>query len=84
MALYGTETFTPDYLLLHAALQIELYCREKKQLHLHLFINNLRDKIYQSNMSRLKYFEYFEDTRANSSGIYNMGRNIGAKLIYHF
>jgi iron complex outermembrane recepter protein len=84
MALYGTETFTPDYLLLHAALQIALFSKEKKQLNLHLFVNNLTDKIYQSNMSRLKYFEYFEDTRANSSGIYNMGRNIGAKLIYHF
>ena len=84
MALYGTETSTPAYLLLHAALQIELFCKASKQLNLQFFINNISDKIYQSNMSRLKYFEYFADTRANSSGIYNMGRNIGAKVIYHF
>lgn len=84
MALYGTETFTPSYFLIHAALQFEFKINAPKQLLLQLFINNISDKIYQSNMSRLKYFEYFTDTRANSNGIYNMGRNLGAKLIYHF
>jgi iron complex outermembrane receptor protein len=84
MALYGTETFTPAYLLLNAALQIEILNQGKKQLNMQVFANNLSDEIYQSNMSRLKYFEYYKDTRANSSGIYNMGRNIGAKVIYHF
>jgi len=84
MALYGTETFTPSFLLIHAALQIEIYSKAQRKLNLHLFVNNLTDEIYQSNMSRLKYFEYFNDTRANSSGIYNMGRNIGVKMIYQF
>jgi len=84
MALYGTETYTPSYLLLHASIQIEILKNERKQLFLQVFMNNITDKIYQSNMSRLKYFEYFKDERANSNGIYNMGRNLGAKLTYHF
>ena len=84
MSLYGTETFTPSYCLMHSSISIEFFQREKKQLLFQIFVNNLSDKIYQSHMSRLKYFEYYQDTRKNSSGIYNMGRNIGAKIIYHF
>jgi iron complex outermembrane receptor protein len=84
MALYGTETFTPSYLLLHTSIQFELSKKAAKPLLIQLFINNLTDKIYQSNMSRLKYFEYFKDERPYASGIYNMGRNIGIKITYHF
>ena len=84
LALNGTETFTPHYLLLHASLQATVLDTGKKQLHLHLFVNNLLDTVYQSHMSRLKYFEYFRDSRPNASGIWNMGRNIGVKMIYHF
>lgn len=84
MALYGTETFTPSYLLLHASINFEFNFGGKKMLHLQLFVNNLSNELYQSNMSRLKYFEYFADNRPNSSGIYNMGRNSGIKLIYKF
>jgi iron complex outermembrane receptor protein len=84
MALYGTETFTPAYLLLHASMQIELFSKGQNQLSMQVFVNNLTDEIYQSNMSRLKYFEYYNDTRRNTQGIYNMGRNAGAKIIYHF
>jgi iron complex outermembrane receptor protein len=84
MALYGTETYTPAYFLISASLHLELYEKGNKQLNFFVFANNIADVVYQSNMSRLKYFEYFNDTRPNSSGIYNMGRNIGAKLVYNF
>jgi iron complex outermembrane receptor protein len=84
MALYGTETATPAYYLMHASLQLEFFDLVDKKLLLNLFANNFTNQVYQSNMSRLKYFEYFKDNRANSNGIYNMGRNLGLKLIYKF
>lgn len=84
MALYGTETYTSGYYLLHASIHFELVSKAQKKLNLHVFANNITDAIFQSNMSRLKYFEYYVDVRKNSNGIYNMGRNIGAKIIYQF
>ena len=46
--------------------------------------NNLFDVAYQSGLSRLKYFEYYESSPGGRSGIYNMGRNICLKLIAPF
>ena len=43
-------------------------------------VNNLFDKAYQSHLSRLKYFEDYD----NGNGIYDMGRNITFKLIFAF
>ncbi len=47
-------------------------------------VNNLFDLAYQSNLNRLKYFEYYNESPNNKSGIYNMGRNIGFKAIVPF
>jgi iron complex outermembrane receptor protein len=84
LALNETETFTPGYLLLHVSVQITILNSNSKQLNLNLFVNNLLDTAYQSHMSRLKYLEHFRDTRAFASGIWNMGRNAGVKMIYQF
>lgn len=84
MALYATETFTPSYFLLNASIQFEFLKVKNRQLNIHFFINNISNQVYQSNMSRLKYFEYYKDNRTNSNGIYNMGRNTGIKLVYNF
>lgn len=84
MALYGTETYTASYYLINTSFHIEFKESRKNQWSLYCFLNNITNTIYQSNMSRLKYFEYYKDTRPNTNGIYNMGRNIGAKLIFKF
>ncbi|MGZ3885564.1 MAG: hypothetical protein ACXVPD_16155, partial [Bacteroidia bacterium] len=42
---------------------------------------NLADVAYQSNMSRLKYFDNYPNNYTGRSGIYSMGRNISFKLI---
>jgi len=84
MALYATETYTPSYFLVNASIQFECLKIKNKQLNIHIFVNNISNQVYQSNMSRLKYFEYYKDNRSNANGIYNMGRNAGAKLIFNF
>jgi iron complex outermembrane recepter protein len=47
-------------------------------------LNNIFDKGYHSHLSRLKYFEYFTRSADQSSGMYNMGRNICLKIIASF
>ena len=53
-------------------------------LQFQLQANNLLDKTYQSNLSRLKYFEYYTQSPNSHLGIYNMGRNICLKAIVSF
>jgi iron complex outermembrane receptor protein len=47
-------------------------------------VNNLLDENYQSNLSRLKYFEYYTQSPNGRYGMYGMGRNICVKLILPF
>ena len=47
-------------------------------------MNNIFDKAYQSNLSRLKYFEEWSASPNGHLGIYNMGRNSIVKLIMPF
>ncbi|NNU33897.1 hypothetical protein HK413_06595 [Mucilaginibacter sp. S1162] len=54
------------------------------KLQLQLQVNNVFDKAYQSNLNRLKYFEYYSASPNGTSGIYNMGRNICVKAIVPF
>jgi iron complex outermembrane receptor protein len=53
-------------------------------MQFHVSVNNLFNKAYQSNLSRLKYFENYKQSPNGYSGIYNMGRNISFKVILPF
>lgn len=81
LALHGTETATPGYALVHAGLTADMRLRSGLSLQWQLQVNNLFDAVYQSNLSRLKYFEYYSAAPNGRSGIYNMGRNVCVKLI---
>ncbi len=84
-AAYGTETYTPGYTLVDAGAGADV--RDGKDRTLFSFIvsgTNLADLAYQSNMSRLKYFEDYPNNGTGRSGIYNMGRNIDVRITVPF
>ncbi|MBS1567066.1 MAG: TonB-dependent receptor, partial [Bacteroidetes bacterium] len=82
MALYNTETATPSYMLFNAGLEMPVHCASSGDLQLVLQVSNLFNSIYQSHVSRLKYFEYYTSPPDGRSGIYSMGRNYCIKLIW--
>lgn len=84
LALYQTETRTPGYGLLHIGLSAEIVYYKARVLELQVQANNVLDQAYQSNLNRLKYFEYYNGSPNGRSGIYNMGRNICVKAIFRF
>lgn len=84
-AVDNTETATPAYNLVNASSGFNIknkagiaFCR------LYMSVNNFFNKAYQSNMNRLKYFEYYQQSPNGKSGIYNMGRNVCIKTIFSF
>lgn len=84
LALYNTEISTPAYLLINAAAGMEFQYLKKQKLQLQLQVNNIFDMAYQSNLSRLKYFEYYGQSPNGRYGMYGMGRNFCIKLIVPF
>lgn len=98
LSLDGTETPTPSYTLFNLGIGIRLQAgrnsstgpaspennEDRMELQLQLQANNLFDVAYQSNLNRLKYFEYYSHSPNGRSGIYNMGRNICLKAILSF
>lgn len=84
MALYQTETLTPSYSLFNAGFEAVFKYSKKNILTLFFSANNLFNTVYQSNLSRLKYFEYYNSSPSGSYGIYGMGRNYCVKLILDF
>lgn len=84
LALYNTETSTPAYALVNFSVGTQLKYSKTNTLQLQLQANNLFNYSYQSNLSRLKYFEYYNSSPTGNLGMYNMGRNICAKLIIVF
>lgn len=84
LALYQTETLTPGYGLLNIGLSAEIVYYKAHILELQVQANNVLDQAYQSNLNRLKYFEYYNSSPNGRSGIYNMGRNICVKAILRF
>lgn len=75
---YDTETATPAYTLLGAAVGTDLQLGKQK-FTLVLNGENLTDVAYQSHLSRLKYAAVNNAT--GRTGVYNMGRNVSLKLI---
>lgn len=82
---YGTETYTAGYNLLSAGVGGNLTDSKGKVL-LKLFIEgtNLANVNYQSNMSRLKYFDNAVVPAGVQPGIFNIGRNIDFKVVVPF
>ena len=82
---YGTETRTPGYNLLSAGFGGNLVNSAGKTI-LKLFVEgtNLTNTNYQSNMSRLKYFDNPVVPSGVKPGIFNMGRNISLKVVLPF
>lgn len=84
LALNNTETFTEAYTLINISMSSEIKFQKGKNLFLQFQVNNLFDVAYQSNLSRLKYFEYYDQSAKGHSGVYNMGRNICLKVSTNF
>jgi iron complex outermembrane recepter protein len=84
-AAYGTETYTAGYDLLSAGLGVNLVNAAGKNI-VEIFIEgtNLANANYQSNMSRLKYFDNPQVPANIQPGIFNMGRNISFKVVVPF
>jgi iron complex outermembrane receptor protein len=76
---YNTETETPAYTLLNAALGTDFVSGKGTTLFsLHLIGSNLLDVAYQNHLSRLKYGA--ENMATGRMGVYNLGRNFSIKL----
>ena len=84
LALYQTESFTPAYTLLDLSVVTTIHTGKNQSFQCQFQVNNLLDRVYQNNLSRLKYFEYNPASANGHPGIFNMGRNICVKLIYPF
>lgn len=84
LALNETEKATPGYSLFNFSITTQVKYNKENELQLQLQVNNLLDKAYQSNLSRLRYFEYYSHSLNGHYGIYNMGRNFSFKLIMSF
>ncbi|GAC1556931.1 MAG: TonB-dependent receptor [Mucilaginibacter sp.] len=84
-AAYGTETYTAGYNLLSAGIGGNLVNAAGKVI-IKLFVEgtNLANVNYQSNMSRLKYFDNPNVPAGVQPGIFNMGRNISFKVVLPF
>lgn len=84
-AVDNTETPTKGYTLINTGFGANLKQKSGRTLmQLFFQVNNLFDVAYQSHLNRLKYFEYYQASPNNRLGIYNMGRNVSAKVIIPF
>ncbi|AMR30901.1 energy transducer TonB [Mucilaginibacter sp. PAMC 26640] len=84
-ALNNTETATPGYTLINTGIGATLTRKGGKPFcELFLQADNLFDVAYQSNLNRLKYFEYYNSSPNGRLGIYNIGRNLSFKVIVPF
>jgi len=75
----GTETATPSYTLFGLAAGTGFKHSGKRLATLSLSATNLFDRIYQNHLSRLKYIGGVNPDNGRM-GLFNMGRNITAKL----
>lgn len=84
-ALDDTETFTKGYTLINAGIGSSLKSKSGKTwCDIFIQCDNIFNIAYQSNLNRLKYFEYYTDSPNGRSGIYNMGRNFSFKAVFPF
>jgi iron complex outermembrane receptor protein len=84
LALFDTETRTPGFALTNFSLGLDSPSDKRTRWQWQFQVNNLFDIAYQSNLSRLKYFEYYTASTSGRYGIYSMGRNLCVKMIFTF
>ena len=84
LALHHTEIATPGYTLFNFSVNTQINYTQNKALQFQVQVNNIFDKAYQSNLSRLKHFEYYSDSPNGHLGIFGMGRNICLKMVVPF
>lgn len=78
-----TENATPGYVLYNAGTGVDIINIKKQViLSINVLCSNLTDIVYQSHLSRLKYFEPYPNNTTVRSGIFNMGRNVSFKLTF--
>ena len=84
-AAYGTETYTAGYNLVSAGFGGNVVNKAGTTV-MSIFIEgtNLGNVNYQSNMSRLKYFDNSFVPAGVQTGIFNMGRNVSFKIVVPF
>ncbi|HUS02426.1 MAG TPA: TonB-dependent receptor [Chitinophagaceae bacterium] len=75
---YNTETPTPGYSLINAAIGGNIVSKGKPLFSLFFGANNVTDVAYQNHMSRLKYAP--ENLVTGRRGVFNMGRNFSVKV----
>jgi iron complex outermembrane receptor protein len=75
---FNTETATPGYSLLNAAIGGDIINKDKTLFSIFVGANNITDVAYQNHLSRLKYAP--ENLVTGRTGVYNMGRNFSIKL----
>jgi iron complex outermembrane receptor protein len=75
---FNTETATPGYSLLNAAIGSSIMSKDKILFNLFFGANNIADVAYQNHLSRLKYAP--ENMVTHKMGVFNMGRNFSVKL----
>ncbi|NML67145.1 TonB-dependent receptor [Hymenobacter sp. RP-2-7] len=84
-AVDGAETPTAGYALLGLGAGTTYRTRAGREaLQLFVQVDNLLNTAYQSHLSRLKYFEYYQASPTGRLGIFNPGRNLGVKLVVPF
>ncbi|WP_431210536.1 TonB-dependent receptor domain-containing protein [Puia sp. P3] len=83
-ALYNTETPTLSYTLIHAGMNTNIRLSKTLTIRWLVQIENLLNAAYQSNLSRLKYFEYYTQSPNGHLGIYNMGRSLNTRITVPF
>ncbi len=77
---YGTENSSPAYFLVNAGFGFDLESSRHQTLATFIVsATNLLDVSYQDHLSRLRYAPV--NPLTGKQGIYNMGRNIGFKLL---
>ncbi len=76
-----TETITPSYSLVNVGLGTDVTNKKKGStlFSFYFTVNNVFDKAYQNNLSRLKYAA--ENMSTGRVGVFNMGRNLSFKII---
>jgi iron complex outermembrane receptor protein len=75
---FNTETETPGYSLVNAAIGGDFASKGKTLFSLFFAANNIGDKAYQNHLSRLKYAP--ENLVTGRTGVFNMGRSFSVKL----
>jgi iron complex outermembrane receptor protein len=85
-AAYGTETYTAGYNLISAGIGANVVNKAGNPIvKIYIEGTNLGDVNYQSNMSRLKYFDNPNGAGPGvAPGIFNMGRDVSFKIIVPF